>query len=96
MAACQVATTHGFAALPDLARFENPVDLLAVDEASSTGTHRVRGWKISWPAYAATSTPDDDRQTRLDADQLRTRFEVKTAEARKRLGVGVSVLFRLQ
>jgi hypothetical protein len=22
----------------------------AVDEASSTGTHRVRGWKISWPA----------------------------------------------
>jgi hypothetical protein len=33
---------------------------------------------------------------RLDADQLRTHFELKTAEARKRLGGGVSVLFRLK
>jgi len=37
---------------------------------------------------SATSTPNDDRQTRLDADQLRTHFELKTAEARKGLGGG--------
>jgi hypothetical protein len=37
---------------------------------------------------SATSTPNDDRQTRLDADQLRTHFELKAAEARKGLGGG--------
>ncbi len=37
---------------------------------------------------SATSTVNDDRQTRLDADQLRTHFELKTGVARKGLGGG--------
>jgi hypothetical protein len=68
-----------------------------VDEASSTGTHRAGGWKISWPAYAARPAPKRrPKGARLDADQLRTRVALNTAEAPKTLSGGSSVLFRLK
>jgi hypothetical protein len=68
----------------------------AVDEASSTArtefaVGRFRGRRTQRDQHPKRRPTD----AHLDADQLRTDFEGKTAGARKR-PVGVSVLFRLK
>ena len=65
VAAFQVARTHGFAALPDLARFENPADLMGGRRGQLNGhAPSSRLEDLAAGVRSATSTPNDDRQTR--------------------------------
>ena len=65
VAAFQVARTHGFAALPDLAHFDNPADRLGGRRGQLNGqAPSSRLEDLVAGASSATSTANDDRQTR--------------------------------
>jgi hypothetical protein len=65
VAVFQVARTHGFAALPDLARFENPADLMGGRRGQLNGhAPSSRLEDLVAGVRSATSTLNAERQTR--------------------------------